>query len=112
MIYPPSITKSVETTIESLLIKWTHLRVVHTTSITLLLIALLSTAALLLGSHMLLLNESSHTVINISSKQRMLSQRAGRYALDQKVRLFVENINLLISKGDVGPIPSTDYPHY
>ena len=51
-------------------------------------------------------------MINISGKQRMLSQRAGRYALDQKVRLFVENINLLISKGDVGPIPSTDYPHY
>ncbi|RVU83629.1 PAS domain S-box protein [Leucothrix sargassi] len=47
----------------------------------LLLIALLSTAAFWLGSYMLSLNEGNHAVINISGKQRMLSQRAGRFAL-------------------------------
>ncbi|PWQ97282.1 SpoIIE family protein phosphatase [Leucothrix arctica] len=137
--------------------------------VALLLIALLSTAAFLLGSHMLSINESSHIVINISGKQRMLSQRAGRFALamraaqtteerkaaqaslkavadeifnshvgltegdekrklpstmseaaraiyydkphelDANVRLFVDNINLLLSKGDIGPISADDY---
>ncbi len=135
----------------------------------LLLIALLSSVAYFLGSHILKLNESSHIVINISGKQRMLSQRAGRYALamqaaesaeqrkaaqsmlkavvdeminshigltegdekrqlpstmsskaraiyydkphelDQQVRQFVENVNLLISKGDLGPVAADDF---
>jgi len=47
----------------------------------LFLIGLLSTTAYLLGSYMLSVNESSHIVINISGKQRMLSQRAGRFSL-------------------------------
>lgn len=47
----------------------------------LFLIGLLSTSAYLLGAHMSSLNKSSHVVINISGKQRMLSQRAGRFAL-------------------------------
>ncbi len=135
----------------------------------LLIIALLSSVAFWLGSHMLALNESSHIVVNISGKQRMLSQRAGRYALaiqsaesdqarqaasdslkavvdemfnshvgltegdekrslpytmsselnaiyylkphelDSQLRLFVDNINLLLIKASAGPIVKDDF---